>query len=657
MAFWNWKIFESVNKPVFFISALIIFATLCFAALDSGDASTIFKTLQSGIVERFGWFYVLSVAFFLVFVLGLAMSSFGDIRLGPDSSEPDFSYASWMAMLFSAGMGIGLMFFGVAEPISHYFSPPTIEGGTAQAAREAMEITFFHWGIHAWAIYAVVGLSLAYFGYRRGLPLTIRSSLYPILGERIHGPIGHAVDILAVVSTMFGVATSLGVGVMQVNAGLNHLFGVPENEWMQLLLIALITGAATTSVVAGLDSGIKRLSEINLILAIGLLVFVLLAGPTLFLLQAFVQNIGGYLGSLVTRTFTLFAYEPNHWISDWTLFYWAWWIAWSPFVGMFIARISRGRTIREFVINVLLVPSGFTFLWMTVFGNSAIFFDMEGISKLGEVVTTNMPVALFQFLEALPFSGIASILGTALAITFFVTSSDSGSLVIDIITSGGDKEPPVWQRIFWAVTEGIVAAVLLLAGGLVALQTASLASALPFTLVILVVCWGLYRGLRDERARKASHRVASSLAVDGVGVPWKQRLRSILHYPKQAQATVFMADIAHPALLEVARELSLRGVEASVNHQEDRVSLLVEEDAGQAYPFEYAVHLRSYETPSFAFPEFEPKRSKASHFYRAEVYQGEGSDPYDVISYSKEQIIADVIAQYDRHRYYLHLVS
>lgn len=359
----------------------------------------------------------------------------------------------------------------------------------------------------------------------------------------------------------------------------------------------------------------------------------------------------------MTRTFTLFAYEPNHWISDWTLFYWAWWIAWSPFVGMFIARISRGRTIREFVINVLLVPSGFTFLWMTVFGNSAIFFDMEGISKLGEVVTTNMPVALFQFLEALPFSSIASILGTALAITFFVTSSDSGSLVIDIITSGGDKEPPVWQRIFWAVTEGIVAAVLLLAGGLGALQTASLASALPFTLVILVVCWGLYRGLRDERARKASHRVASSLAVDGVGVPWKQRLRSILHYPKRVQAIVFMADIAHPALLEVARELSLRGVESSVNHQEDRVSLLVEEDAGQAYPFEYAVHLRSYETPSFAFPEFEPKRSKASRFYRAEVYQGEGSDPYDVISYSKEQIIADVIAQYDRHRYYLHLVS
>lgn len=560
-------------------------------------------------------------------------------------------------MLFSAGMGIGLMFFGVAEPISHYFAPPTIEGGTADAAREAMSITFFHWGLHAWAIYAVVGLSLAYFGYRKGLPLTIRSSLYPLLGERIYGPIGHAVDIMAVVSTLFGVATSLGVGVMQVNAGLNHLFGLPDNDLVHMLLIISITAAATISVVAGLDAGIKRLSEINMILAVCLLLFVLLAGPTLFLLQAFVQNLGGYFSSFVSRTFSLYAYEPNDWISDWTLFYWAWWIAWSPFVGMFIARISRGRTIREFVVSVLLVPSGFTFLWMTVFGNSAILFDMEGVVSLGQMVVDDMPVALFQFLEALPLSAIASFLGTGLAITFFITSSDSGSLVIDIITSGGDREPPVWQRVFWAVTEGVVAAILLLAGGLAALQAASLISALPFTLVILAICWGLYQALRDERARKVSHRVASSLPMESFGVSWKQRLRSILQFPKREQAEKFLADIARPALLEVMRELKSRGMEARVEEQKNIVRLIATNGADGSYPFDYAIYLRSYEVPGFAMSELKAKPDKVHRFYRAEVYQSEGGDPYDVISYSQDQLITDVITQYDRHRYYLHMVS
>jgi choline/glycine/proline betaine transport protein len=657
VAFWNWKLFESVNKPVFFISAFLIFSSVLAAAFFSRETGALFGSLQSGVVARFGWLYVLSVAIFLVFIIGLAMSSFGDVRLGPDASRPDFSYLSWIAMLFSAGMGIGLMFFGVAEPISHYFAPPTIEGGTADAAREAMSITFFHWGLHAWAIYAVVGLSLAYFGYRKGLPLTIRSSLYPLLGERIYGPIGHAVDIMAVVSTLFGVATSLGVGVMQVNAGLNHLFGLPDNDLVHMLLIISITAAATLSVVAGLDSGIKRLSEINLILAVCLLLFVLLAGPTLFLLQAFVQNLGGYFSSFVSRTFSLYAYEPNDWISDWTLFYWAWWIAWSPFVGMFIARISRGRTIREFVVSVLLVPSGFTFLWMTVFGNSAILFDMEGVVSLGQVVVDDMPVALFQFLEALPLSAIASFLGTGLAITFFITSSDSGSLVIDIITSGGDREPPVWQRVFWAVTEGVVAAILLLAGGLAALQAASLISALPFTLVILAICWGLYQALRDERARKVSHRVASSLPMENFGISWKQRLRSILQFPKREQAEKFLADIARPALLEVMRELKSRGMEARVEEQKNIVRLIATNGADGSYPFDYAIYLRSYEVPGFAMSELKAKPDKVHRFYRAEVYQSEGGDPYDVISYSQDQLITDVITQYDRHRYYLHMVS
>ncbi len=335
-----------INPPVFFVSAGLILAFALFGALAPETANRVFTTVQALIVADFGWFYIAAVAGFLIFAIFLMFSRYGDVKLGPDDSEPDYSYLSWFAMLFSAGMGIGLIFFGVAEPIQHYASPPVGEGKTIAAAREAMVLTFFHWGLHAWAIYIVVGLALAYFAFRRGLPLTIRSALYPLIGKRIYGPIGHAVDIFAVLGTMFGVATSLGLGVLQVNAGFNYLFGLPTSIPVQLVLIAAITGMATLSVVAGLDKGVKRLSELNIILAGLLLAFVLVTGSTVFLLQAFVQNIGTYLGEVVPRTFRLYAYEPNPWLGNWTLFYWGWWIAWSPFVGMFIARISRGRTIR-----------------------------------------------------------------------------------------------------------------------------------------------------------------------------------------------------------------------------------------------------------------------------------------------------------------------
>ena len=467
-----------VNPPVFFVSAGLILAFALYGALLPQQAGVVFGQIQAVVVRDFGWLYVASVAGFLVFVIYLMLSRHGDIKLGPDESEPDYSYISWFAMLFSAGMGIGLVFFGVAEPIQHYASPPVGEGGTADAARQAMTLTFFHWGLHAWAIYIVVGLSLAYFSFRRGLPLTIRSALYPLIGKRIYGPIGHAIDIFAVLGTMFGVATSLGLGVLQVNAGFSYLFGTPVDTTVQLVLIAFITLLATLSVFLGLDRGVKRLSEINIILAILLLGFVLVAGSTVFLLQAFVQNVGTYLGSVVTRTFRMYAYEPNPWLADWTLFYWGWWVAWSPFVGMFIARISRGRTIREFVGGVLLVPVLFTFLWMTVFGNTAIDLDMTGAAPIAQTVANNLPVALFETLSALPFATITSLIATLLVITFFITSADSGALVIDMITSGGAENPPVWQRIFWAICAGVIAAVLLVAGGLEALQAAVITSAL-----------------------------------------------------------------------------------------------------------------------------------------------------------------------------------
>lgn len=491
---------NKINPPVFIAAALLILMFVLFSAVFTGTASTLSGTLYTWVTLKAGWFYVLVVTGFLIFVIWLALSRFGTVKLGPDDSTPDYSYTAWFAMLFSAGIGIGLMFFGVAEPVTHFMQPPVGDAESVAAARQAMRLTLFHWGLHGWAIYAVVALSLGYFAFRHGLPLTIRSSLYPLIGDRIYGPIGHAVDVFAVLGTLFGVATSLGLGVMQINAGLNYLFDVPVLIPVQIGLIALITLIATGSVVMGLDGGIRRLSILNMVLAAGLLIFVLLAGPTVLLLKTLIQNTGNYAAELLNMTLNLYAYQPNDaWLGAWTLFYWGWWIAWAPFVGMFIARVSRGRSIREFIVAVLLVPMGFTLMWMTFFGNTAIDMIMnQGVGSLATDVAADSSVALFQFLEQLPWSGITSLLATVLVVTFFVTSSDSGSLVVDTLTSGGAAHTPTWQRVFWAVLEGLVAAVLLTAGGLAALQTATVASALPFAVVMVLMCWGLLRALQRE---------------------------------------------------------------------------------------------------------------------------------------------------------------
>jgi choline/glycine/proline betaine transport protein len=409
-----------INPPVFFGSLIVIFLFLAIGVLFPSGAEEIFRRLQVGILNQFGWLYLLSVGIFLLAVLLLCLGRFGRLRLGPDDSTPDFSFVSWVAMLFAAGMGIGLMFYAVGEPMSHYMAPPTAEPRTVAAVREAMAVTFFHWGIHAWAIYAVVGLSLAYFGFRYNLPLTIRSGLYPLLKERINGPIGHAVDIFAIVGTMFGLATSLGVGASQINAGFNYLLGWPIGPEVQLPIIAVVTAFATISVVSGLDKGVRILSETNLVVAILLMIFVLVVGPTSELLRDFVQNLGLYLDGLVLRTFNIYAYQPTPWIDAWTLFYWAWWISWSPFVGMFIAKISRGRTVREFITAVLFIPAGFTFIWMTVFGNTAIWIDSGAAAgQLGTAVAADISVGLFQFFQYLPFPVVTSTLAVILVAIFF----------------------------------------------------------------------------------------------------------------------------------------------------------------------------------------------------------------------------------------------
>lgn len=496
----KWK----VNPVVFNTSIGVILIFLIFGVFLPDGTGEVFDFIQESIVEYFGWFYILSVAFFLIFIIIIYVSPYSKVKLGPDNSEPEYTNASWFAMLFSAGMGIGLVFFSVAEPMFHYLAPPGIDGETTEAASEAMRLTFFHWGLHAWGIYIVVGMSLAYFSFRKGLPLTIRSAFYPLLGERIYGPIGNVIDILAIFGTMFGVATSLGLGVMQVNAGLDYLIGIEESTNVQILLIIIITIAATVSVFLGLDKGIKRLSNLNITIALILIAFLFILGPTIFILNNLAETTGRYFQQIVETTFWVDSLgEEEGWLGTWTLFYWGWWIAWSPFVGMFIARVSKGRTIREFIRGVLLVPTAFTFIWLSVFGSTGLHMELFADGGISGLEAEQM---LFAVLQGFPVAGLTSLLATIVIITFFVTSSDSGSLVIDMLASGGNTNPPKQQRVFWAVSEGAVAAVLLYAGGLAALQTASITTGLPFAAVLVVMCFSFYKALSREHKEKSDEQ-------------------------------------------------------------------------------------------------------------------------------------------------------
>ncbi|AYD63428.1 BCCT family transporter [Achromobacter sp. B7] len=647
---------STINLPVFFPAAIFTLLLVGFAILAPERAQSLFESVQGWILGNVSWFYILVVAIILLAVVFLALSRYGDIKLGPDHSEPDYRNFTWFAMLFSAGMGIGLMFFGVAEPVMHFMSPPVGEGGTAIAAREAMKITFFHWGLHAWAIYAVVALILAFFSYRHGLPLTLRSALYPLIGNRIHGPIGHAVDIFAIIGTVLGVATSLGLGVAQINSGLNHLFGVPVGVTTQIILIVVTCGLATLSVASGLDKGIRILSETNLVLAAVLLLFVLVVGPTVFLFQTFVQNTGAYLSDIVNKTFNLYAYEPTDWIGGWTLFYWGWWIAWSPFVGLFIARISRGRTIREFVTGVLLVPAGFTLFWMTVFGDTAIHMILvDKVQGLAEVVEADSSLALFAFLEHLPWSSVLSVVAIAMVAVFFVTSADSGALVVDLLASGGSDRTPVWQRIFWSVLMGAVAIALLLADGLTALQTATIASALPFSIILLLSLWGLFKALKLDATKRGIRYQSLTLSRPARGgQSWERRLRNMVMMPRRSHVQRFISDVVRPALDDVAEELRKQGYAVEVREVEADGSAILEVSHGEHLDFSYAVQPEAFVRPSLTPDEAADEEERK--YFRAEVHLREGGQDYDIMGWSRDAVIGDILDQYERHRHYLHMV-
>mgnify|MGYP006268795787 FL=1 len=643
---------KRIEPAVFFPAAALAFAGVAYAILAGDQAETVFVALRDGITKNAGWVYSVGVGAFLIASVIVAFSDWGRIKLGPDDSEPDYPFLPWFAMLFSAGMGIGIMFFSVAEPVTHYLTAPGLERGTVEAAEQAMVLTFFHWGVHAWAIYVVVGLSLAYFSFRHGLPLTVRSALYPLIGERIYGPIGHVVDTIAVLGTLFGVATSLGYGASQINAGLDTLFGIGISVPIKIAIIAVITAMATTSVLAGLDAGIKRLSEWNLYLAIALMLFVLVTGPTLFLIGAYVQNVGDYIDQLARLTFDVAAYGDSTWINDWTLFYWGWWISWSPFVGMFIARISRGRTIREFILGVIFGPTLFTFLFMTVYGNSALREVLaDAASPILQVVNDGQtPLALFAFLDTLPLSAITSVLAITLVTTFFVTSSDSGSLVKSTLAAGGGLNPPASQRLFWAILEGVVAAALLLAGGLAALQAATIAAALPFTLVIMMAFIGLIKAWSNETARRAGFKTAAQLPVEGAAVPWRVRLKLMFAEPKPGEVARWIEETAEKAFAEVAEEMERQKLPARVEREQDRAWLVV--DHGDQPEFIYGVEVKGYEDPGL--PGSDAEADAEAGYARAEVFLREGGQHYDIFGYTKNQVIRDMLRQYERHRQWIH---
>ena len=649
--------------PVF-IPAISVILFIILGTLSNPElAGDFFASVLASITQNFGWFYMLAVATFLVFIIAIAISPWGNIKLGPDHIEAEYTFLAWFAMLFSAGYGIALLFFGVAEPVLHFASPPVGPAETVGVAEEAMQIAFFHWGFHIWAIYGLVGLTLAYFSFRHNLPLSMRSTLYPLIGDRIYGPIGHTVDTFAILGTVFGLATTLGLSVTQINAGIHYLIpAVPINTSVQILAIVMIISLAIFSVIAGMDKGIKRLSLLNIGLAIALMIFVFVVGPTIFILETFLQNTGSYLSNIIERTFDLQAYSSSDWIGDWTIFIFGWTIPWAPFVGLFIAKISKGRTIRQFVLGVMLVPTLFTFFWFSVFGDTALHLIMqEGYHGFIQAVQNDHAIALFQLFEHLPLSGVMSTLAVILIITFFVTSADSGALVLDSLATEGSLTSPTWQRVFWAALLGTVAAVLLLAGGLKALQTASIVSALPFAIIMLIAMVGMWRALVIESHREMSLQSAvrhSGKAMALSGLNWKDRLAKLVEYPNKEDVSRFIKDVAHESMETVQIELKRRGWESKVYMDDNPLRTRIEVVKSEQMAFIYEVRLCELVIPGFAFSELlldtdTPTEAEAL-YYRAEVFLREGGESYDVYGYDRHNMISDILNHFEHYLHKLH---
>ncbi|HBO9587460.1 TPA: BCCT family transporter [Pseudomonas aeruginosa] len=648
---------------MFYGAAILI---LLFAAVVIGfpqRAGEWLLAAQTWASQTVGWYYLPAMTLYLIFVVVTALSGYGKIKLGADHDEPEFSYLSWAGMLFAAGISITLFFFCVSEPLTHFLQPPQGEAGTQEAARQAMELLFLHWGLHGWGVFALVAMALAYFAYRHNLPLALRSALYPLIGKRINGPIGYTVDCFGIIATVFGLGADMGFGVLQLNSGLDYLYAIPHTHPVQMALIVLMMGAAISVAVSGVDKGIRILSDINMLLACSLLLFVLFAGPTQHLLNTLVQNVGDYLGHLPGKSFDLYAYGgPSDWLGSWTVFYWAWWIAWAPFVGLFIARISRGRTIREFVFGVLFIPLGFTLAWMSIFGNSALEQALGGASELGRVAIEQPSMALYQMLQNYPWSRAVITVTVLVSFVFFVTSADSGTVVLSTLSAHGgsaDDDGPKWLRVFWGSVTALVTGGLLFAGSIDALKSAVVLTSLPFSLILLLMMWGLHKAfyMESQRQRARSHSLAPLMSGNGKrSGGWKRRLSQAVHFPSRDEVYRFMNDVVRPAISEVSEVFREKGLAVDAQLDPGNASLSLEIGHGEQHRFLYQVLMRGYFTPSFARAGMGDLHLKNRRYFRAEVHLAEGSQDYDLMGYTKEQIINDMLDQYERHLQFLHLV-
>ncbi|KTC20013.1 MULTISPECIES: choline transporter BetT [Pseudomonas] len=651
-----------MNPPVFYFAASFILLFGLAVISNPQVAGEWLLAAQNWAANTVGWYYMLAMTLYLVFVVVTALSGYGKIKLGADHDEPEFSYLSWAGMLFAAGISITLFFFCVSEPLTHLLQPPQGEAGTAEAGRQAMQLLFLHWGLHGWGVFAFVGMALAYFAYRHNLPLALRSALYPLIGKRINGPIGYAVDGFGIIATVFGLGADMGFGVLHLNSGLDYLFGIPHTQWVQVILISLMMGAAVVVAIAGVDKGVRVMSDINMVLACALLLFVLFAGPTQHLFNTLIQNLGDYLGALPRKSFDVYAYnEPSDWLGGWTVFYWAWWIAWAPFVGLFIARISRGRTIREFVFGVLLIPLGFTLAWMSIFGNSAILQVLNGATALGQSALENPSMSLYLLLETYPWSKVVIAVTVFISFVFFVTSADSGTVVLSTLSArdgSPDEDGPNWLRVFWGAMTALVTSGLLFAGSIDSLKSAVVLTSLPFSVILLAMMWGLHKAfyLESQRQIAQMHSLAPFANSRRGRGGWRHRLSQAVHFPSRDEVYRFMDDVVRPAIAEVTDVFAEKGLNVITQEDpsHDNVSLKI--GHGEEQPFIYQVQMRGYFTPSFALAGLGTQELKNRRYYRAEVHLSEGSQDYDLVGYSKEQIINDILDQYERHLQFLHMV-
>lgn len=639
---------------------LVIGATLFFVVLLVAmilivpeQTQTLLNAAKSGIFANFSWFYILAFSVFLGFLVILSVSSLGNIKLGNDEEEPEFGFLSWLAMLFAAGMGVGLMFFGVAEPLTHYLSDITT-GSAEHKQQEALLHTLFHWGIHAWAVYGTIALALAYFGFRYKLPLALRSCFYPLLKERINGKLGDLIDIMALLATLFGVITTLGFGASQLGAGLHQLGWISENSFsLQVVVIAVVMSLAIFSAISGVGKGVKILSELNLTLAFCLLIFVLVAGPTLYLLSAFSDNIGTYLSNLVKLSFKTYVYEQEHtdWFSGWTILYWAWWCSWAPFVGLFIARISKGRTIREFIFGVLVIPSMFGILWFTVFGNTAIWLnDGEAAGTLGQMISSPETL-LFKFLDYLPLSGVTGLVSLVVISLFFITSADSGIYVLNNIASR-DKSlaAPRWQAVMWGILMSVVAIVLMQSGGLANLQAMTLLVALPFAMLMLLMCFSLWKGLNADK--KYFDTKVNPTSIFWTGDKWKERLEQMMNQTQEKDILRFLKHTVLPAMRELRQEL-ISKYELSVqintlfDQDEPAVELVIQKDLMR--DFMYGVKSIGREVSEQLINDDNLPHIQHSMTYEPYTYFFDGRVGYDVQYMDQDELIADMLKHYERY--------